>query len=185
LGLSCVRLFTVQYLMRPVPEGVTLGTGSNANVALGIPEFEDAFARLAAAETSTLELAREWTRPEIEWQCQHRYGAVREMCNHGEATLTAYVLNTAKPSRSPILFVEDIFWSKIGLDERIHMLNHLLARMAGTAEIALAPQWGYADMQAFRRAGFRLSTRKLHAYLTLWNGTDAKIPEAPLYIDVF
>lgn len=185
LGLSCVRIFTIQYLMRPVPEGASLGADSNASVALSIPEFEDAFARHAPAETSTLELGREWTRPEIEWQCRGRYGAVRETCDRGEAMLTAYVLKTAKPSRSPMLFIEDIFWSKIGLDQRIHMLNRLLARMAGAAEIALAPLWGYADMQAFRRAGFRLSTRKLHAYLTFWNGADAKIPEAPLYIDVF
>jgi GNAT superfamily N-acetyltransferase len=178
IGLESRRVFTVQYLMRLLRPGGAKKPAIDSEAGL-----HATFAQLSRQLSATLPFARLWDEAEIAWECTRRYGAMHAL-NDGQGLLTGYILENSGPSKLSVLFIEHILWD--GLDEapRAELLTELLDN-AGSAEVAVVPLWGYSDMGIFRKARFRLSTRMLHAYLTLWNGMAFPDLLTPMYIDVF
>ena len=70
-----------------------------------------------------------------------------------------------------VLLVEDLLWGDLDAQERLTLLQQLLAQGAAAgAQIAVAPLMGYAETDTLRGAGFRQSRRLMHMYLTVWGG---------------
>jgi GNAT superfamily N-acetyltransferase len=183
LGHTCDRVFTVNYLIRLLqPSEFTTPAGLGS---ASVEQAEALFERLAAELTSKIPFCRLWNPEEIHWNCGARYGGLTEVHPSGRGLLTAYTLKTASSDATPCLFIEDVLWHHLPERERDELLKQLLNRASATAQLAVAPLWGYAPTETFVKAGFRRSTRALHTYLTLWNNQDLGGPPLPMYIDVF
>ena len=175
------NVFTITYLARflqPTPMGKT--TPCQAVAAL--------FLTAAAQISESVPLARVWSREEAEWQCLRRAGAVFAV--HGEGSragvVTGYVAEVIDKTSPKVLLVEDLLWGELEAQERLDLLQDLLAQGATAgAQIAVAPVMGYAETATLRRAGFRQSRRLINVYLTMWNGTPMPESLSSLYLDVF
>ena len=173
-GATSHRVFTVEYLikvLRGMPE-----EGSNpANPR----DFLDAAEPLSRKVT----FSRVWSIEEATWQCFGRYGALSESLKTDErrGVVTGYVLETH--SGSACLFVEDLLWEELEDEQKKLLLRRLLNRAARSAQIAVVPLWGYTRYDVFRELGFRKSPRRLHVYLSLWNGSNVKSPLGAMYMD--
>lgn len=146
------------------------------------------FLELAAPMAEQTPLARLWSRHEAEWQCQRRFGAVVAELESGprRGMLVGYVMPIANATRTKCLIVEDVLWGGLEPLERHCLTRALLDRavLAG-AQMAVAPQLGYADFEPFHAARFRPSQRALHAYITVWNGEPFNEALSSVYLDVF
>ena len=92
----------------------------------------------------------------------------------------------ANANRTKCLIVEDVLWGDLKPQERVGLATGLLENAASAGvQMAVAPHLGYADMEPFRAARFRPSTRVLHAYLTVWNGEPHAEMLSSMYLDVF
>lgn len=178
LGLESSRVFTVNYLINVL---------RSAN-SLVLPEFQNdifrQFQTLANPVADRVPFARIWSPEEVQWNCSRRYGSICAVSGQGKGMLTGYTLSVAGQPDSTSLFLEDIFWDDLDETERSALLSCLLEG-AGSASVAVVPLWGYFDPAPFLKARFRRSTRKLHAYVTLWGGRPVAPPMERLYMDVF
>jgi GNAT superfamily N-acetyltransferase len=130
-------------------------------------------------------IARQWTPAEAEWQC---FGRENSVCvtEGADAVLSGYVMEIADKSRTRCLLIEDLLWSRLPEDQRLPLLLKLLEQGAGKgAQIAIAPQLGYAAMEPLQAAGFRRSPKSLNAYAALWREPLAAFQgESSIYMDV-
>jgi hypothetical protein len=167
LGFEACRVFTVQQLMRFIPESTPTTKQCISDVS-----FRRAFATHAARLAGKEQFARTWSEREIDWECHRRYGAVCASCNGNpdDGLLTGYVIGTAADAGVRCLFFENIFWGNLDDLGRELLVTSLLSQVAGQAQIAAVPLFGYADMSVFARLGFRKTVRKTNLYLTVWNG---------------
>jgi GNAT superfamily N-acetyltransferase len=181
MGLESARVFTVNYLIAALPKL------ESQNSAEPTGEFLQSFVSMAEAVGDRVPFSRVWSTDEVEWHCAKRYGSVRAMYRHGGKTglLNGYTVGIASQSGTSSLFVEDVFWGDLEGEQRTALLNSFLGAACSSAQVAVVPLWGYFDPAPFAKARFRLSTRKLHAYLTLWDDRPTPACMDSLYIDVF
>ena len=137
---------------------------------------------------SSIPLVRVWSSEEAEWQCLRRTGAMCATHQEGSRSgvATGYVVDVIDETPTKALLVEDMLWGNLEAQERIELMQKLLAQGAAAgAQIAVAPLMGYAETDTLRKTGFRQSRRLMHTYLTVWG--DAPAPESlsSLYVDVF
>jgi hypothetical protein len=180
-GFDCRRVFTVKYLIRTLkPETGDPAPQDGANLTA-------LFLESVGVVQERLRFARLWSPEEVEWECCRRYGALTASLERGgrRGMITGYILPIADQRHTPAVFLENLLWDCLQDQERSELLDLFLRKAARSAEIAVAPLWGYADPAPFQRARFRQSTRMLHAYLTFWNGRQAPDELNPMYMDVF
>ncbi len=183
LKLPATCVFSISYLSGLV----TPVEGHEAPFCDEPAAIVDSFLQNASAVHVKEGLARLWTRPEAEWQCLHRTGAVvsRHETGGSQGVLTGYVAPIMNAKRTRCLFVEDVLWSEMDDEERCHLLQKFLnsARASG-AEMATVPCAGYADLKTLSRAGFQRTRRTVRAYLTVWNGPQPTGALPEFYLDV-
>ena len=133
-------------------------------------------------------LVRVWSREEAEWQCLRRTGAVCSVHEQGSRSgvATGYVVEVIGETPTKALLVEDILWGDLEAEERLVLMQQLLAQgTAAGAQVAVAPLMGYAETDTLRGVGFRQSRRLMHAYLTVRDRASAPESLSSLYLDVF
>jgi hypothetical protein len=181
VGAQVYRVFSAKYLARllqPVQQSPTAVP----------PGVVDLFLRAAARVPESVPLARVWSREEAEWQCLRRTGALCAVHEEGSrlGVTTGYVLEVIDKSPTKALLVEDLLWGDLEAQEKLTLLQQLLAKGASAgAQIAVVPLMGYAEAETLRLAGFRQSRRLMHTYLTVWSGALAPESLSSLYLDVF
>lgn len=178
--LHTQHVFTVDYLtrfLRPAQEAAPAASDRDLDLFLEltsrIPGPDVPFARL-------------WRRDEAEWQCRLRSGALSVSAYHDErcGMLTGYVADVASDPPKKALAVEDVLWGDLEVSERKELLQRFLcAASAQGAQMASCPVMNYADVEAFRAAGFRASKRRVHVYLTCWGKESVALLPA-VYMDV-
>lgn len=130
-----------------------------------------------------VELARVWSLAEADWQCT-REGAVVSVADSGDAILTGYVMEIANARRTRCLLVEDLLWGPLDAEARVELAGRFLGQAsAAGAQLAVAPQLGYADLEPLTASGFKPSGRTVHMYLTVF-GDEAAAPVSSCYLDV-
>jgi GNAT superfamily N-acetyltransferase len=171
---TCNHVYTVEYLIK-----ILRATSSEESESADPKDF------LYAAEplARRISFSRVWSVDEAAWQCSGRYRGLSESLekNNNRGIVTGYILET--DAGKGCLFVEDLLWDDLEIQERKLLLRRLLNRAAPSAQIAVVPLWGYTRYDIFRELGFRKSTRRLHVYLSLWNGLNVTSPLAAMYID--
>lgn len=175
------RVFSVKYMARLLRPAA--GTKTVAS-----PGIVDLFLKSAAQVPASVPLVRVWSREEAEWQCLRRTGALCAIHEQGERSgvATGYVSKVISETPAKVLFVEDLLWNDLEAQERITMLQQLLAQgVAAGAQMAVAPLVGYAETDTLRKAGFRQSRRLMNLYLTTWGCFTAPASLTSLYLDVY
>ena len=180
-NIAVERIYSVRYLSRLLfPKADWPSRENDAGIV-------DAFLELSSAIVPQIPLARVWTRAEAEWQCISRSGAiaVRHFCNSRQGILTGYIVDVSNRNRDKCLMIEDLLWHDLNVIERKTLLQRLMsaARAAG-AKMVAAPVMGYADIEPLEASQFRASSRKLNAYLSIWNGSPP-VRVSSMYVDVF
>lgn len=100
--------------------------------------------------------------------------------------ITGFIQNIADPEHTPCVFLENVFWDGLQSSERKALLDTFSSAAAARgAQIAIVPTLGYTDMEPFRVARFRASTRRMHLYLTLLDRTQGPGTLPAIYTDVF
>jgi GNAT superfamily N-acetyltransferase len=183
LKIPVERVRSISYLscvIWPKPSDAVRGSADASCV--------DDFMELAAPIAERIPLARVWSRPEAEWQCSQRLGAVAVRIDGGRrrGVLTGYVMSIADQKHTKCLLVEDILWGDLELEERSELVRRLKneAATAG-ARLAVVPVQGYGDTAPFLGSGFRSSRRIVHAYFSLWAGPMDPGTLDAVYLDVF
>ncbi|HVB57349.1 MAG TPA: hypothetical protein VNE63_13125 [Candidatus Acidoferrales bacterium] len=175
------RVFSPKYvarLLRPTSVGKTAAK----------PGVVALFLRAVAQVPESVPLIRVWSREEAEWQCLRRAGALCAVHEEGSRSgvVTGYVAKVIDKTPTKVLLVEDLLWGDLETQERLALLQDLLAQGAAAgAQIAVAPLMGYAETATVRGAGFRQSRRLMHMYLTVWSGALPPESLSCLYLDVF
>jgi GNAT superfamily N-acetyltransferase len=181
LQLPVEQVYSINYLTSILwPKATELSTEADH-------ESTDAFLAEAMHVCGSAEIGRRWTPEEAQWQCS-REGAVvaRYEAGSRRGLLTGYVMGITDQNHTQSLLVEDIFWGSLNAEERTALVRRLaVMAVARGARIAIAPVLGYADMEPFRAARFRPSTRKLHAYFTLWKESPTVEKVRSFSLDVF
>lgn len=179
IGECSEWVFTVQYLMKLLQRTSPPDAPEESETAL-----TQLFLECADKLRGGLPFARLWSREEADWECR-RYGSTVSTAHTGGAAalLTGYVLNSAQGT--PCLFTENVLWEDLPPAARVGFLEQFLGQAALKAEVAVVPLWGYFDPGPFEEIGFRRSTRKLHAYLTLWRPSTVPGKFPCMYLDVF
>jgi hypothetical protein len=178
-GFHMRCIFTVDYLtrfLRPAQESLIAPTDRDIEI----------FLELASAIPNETSFARLWTRPEAEWQCRLRDGALTVSACHDQrrGILTGYLVQVAGNPPVKALAVEDILWGDLEPGERKDLLQTFVRAGASRgAQVASCPVMNYADLEPFRAAGFRFAKRRVHVFLTTWDGPQTS--EFPsVYLDV-
>ncbi|HLX83577.1 MAG TPA: hypothetical protein VKR59_06755 [Terriglobales bacterium] len=182
LKLNTVRIFSTQFLVRLLfPESSPVQTFDRcADIDINV------FMELASDLPGKLPLVRLWTRPEAEWQCRDRAGAIAVSYDsrgrHG--ILTGYLMQATSVPVTTVVLLEDLLWGDLEPAECAELLKKFLQIAADRgARFASCPVLGYAASDPLTDAGFRRSRRVIHAYLTFWNGFQPE--QVPgLYLDV-
>ena len=175
------RVFSAQYLarlLRPAPIAETMAS----------PRVVDLFLELQARLPESVPLARLLSREEAEWQCVRRTGALCAVHQEGarRGVATGYVVEVIDKDPTIVLLVEDLLWGGLEAQERLALMQQLLAKGAAAgAKLAVAPLMGYAETSTLRGVGFRQSRRLMHMYLTVWSGAPALESLSSVYLDVF
>jgi hypothetical protein len=149
-------------------------------------DLVDTFLELTAAIPASTPLARTWTRPEAEWQCRDRDGAIAVLLTSGSTRgmLTGYVVEVGTQG-ARVAIVEDVLWGMLAPESRRELVRRFIRAAASfRCESAACPVLGYAPLEPFIEAGFRRGKRTLQAYLTLWNGMEPP-PLPSMYFEVF
>ncbi len=180
LKLHTERIFAVEFLVRLLrpapPESPTAASDADINL----------FMELSSALPSNLPLVRQWTRPEAEWQCRNRAGALTVSSTVGgrRGIVTGYLMQAASLPPTTVVLLGDLFWGDLEPAERTELLEKFLrAAACQGARFASCPMLGYASLAPLTASGFRRSKRVIHTYLTFWNGLQPR-PVSALYIDV-
>lgn len=171
---ACSHVYTVEYLIK-----ILRAPSSHESELAGANDFLYGAERLKQRTS----FCRVWTADEADWQCCARYGGLSERLEKqgNRGVVTGYILEAE--SGTGCLFVEDLLWDDLDMDGRKMLLQRLLNRAARSAQIAVVPIWGYTQYDIFREMGFRRSNRRLHVYLSLWNGLEITSPPDAMYID--
>jgi ribosomal protein S18 acetylase RimI-like enzyme len=175
------RVFSIKYLARLLRPALITKTVTS-------PKVVDQFLRSAAQVPGSVPLVRIWSREEAEWQCLRRTGALCAVREEGSRSgvATGYLVEVIDETPTKALMVEDLLWGDLEAQERLALLQQLLAQGAAAgAQIAVAPLMGYAETDTLRGMGFRQSRRLVHMYLTVWGGVSAPESLSSLYLDVF
>lgn len=181
MHLPVERVFTVNYLTSILwPKAADCQSSTKV-------DSSDCLLETCNSVSDLAELGRRWSAEEISW-LRSREGTV--VACHKEAqrsgALTGQIMSLTDESNTKALMVEDILWGTLEREERIILLKKLMAlASAHGARIVTVPLLGYADMDPFRAARFRPSTRKLHAYFTLWRDPTSIEKVESFYLDVF
>ena len=182
-GIPSVRIHTVSYLSRVLLGAKPAATGPPS----GDVSPRD-FVSLAKNASASVPLARRWSEDEAAWQCR-REGVVsarRDGPGGRRGLLTGYVMQLVNAGRTKCLLAEDILWNELERDDREALARELTAAGAAAgAQLAIIPVLGYADTSAFAAVKFRPSGQRVHAYLSLWNGSQPTEPLSGYYLDVF
>jgi GNAT superfamily N-acetyltransferase len=185
LKLPIARIYSARY-MSAVLRADNHIQGSPDNNERAAEFFLD----LAAPLLDRQPLARIWSKPEAEWQCDRRSQPISETVSVQArcGLLTGYIMSISDKQRTQCLLIEDILWGNLAADERQALLEKFLKKAARAGvRFATVPVLGYADMEPFKKARFQRTRRVLHAYLTLWSAEHADCPSAPLpsmYLDI-
>jgi len=176
-GHEARHILTVRYLMR-------LLKSVPAYRALSEQPSDEHFA-IAARSTMPVPLKRLWTRAEVEWQCRRRVDPICVTCETETScgALAGYRICSLNSGRTAYSLVDDTLWHHLNAKERESLLELFLRLAAETAQVAVVPLLGYADMSPFLKYGFRRSPRILHAYLTMWDGSAVSEMQG-MYLDV-
>ena len=171
---ACNHVYTVEYLIK-----ILRVPSSDESEPAGANDFLSSAERLS----DRMSFCRVWTADEAAWECSGRYGALSEKLEkHGNrGVLTGYILEA--DSGTGCLFLEDLLWDDLDSDARKMLLQRFLNRAARSALIAVVPLWGYTQYDIFHEMGFRRSNRRLHVYLSLWNGLQITSRPEAMYID--
>ena len=181
LKLPTERIFSVRYQTRLLQ-----------SKSVSPPEWKlesetvGAFLQAAASIEEHAPLARIWSEKEAEWQCR-RHGAIvaRHVSGSRQGVLTGYVMEIANAQRTKCLLIEDVLWGTLEQQERPALVRQLLDQaIAAGAQMAIVPCLGYADLEPFRAARFRQSSRVLDAYLTVFKGDPTLEAVPSMYLDV-
>lgn len=185
-ALDTRQVYSVGFLSRFVRPGGPDACGLVDVDSVTDTELVDIFLELTAAIPDATPLARTWTRPEAEWQCRGRDGAMAVLLARAGARgmLTGYVAEVGLDGTRAAI-VEDVLWGNLEPDSRRELVRRFLrAAAARRCATVACPILGYAALEPFVAARFRRGKRTLHAYLTLWNGLEpASLPS--MYVDVF
>lgn len=179
MRLLTTRIYEVRYrsilLTKP-------GDGNRAK-----PAAADVFLDLASQASADLSLRRVWTKPEAEWQCRVRSGAVsvEAVDSRSRGVLTGYIADTIGPAQKRVLNVEDLLWDELDFDARVRLLSALLNEAAAqAADVASVPITGQTDYEPLKQLRFRSLGRQMNVYLTRWNDPPPAAVDA-MYLDVF
>jgi hypothetical protein len=181
-GIPSVRIHTVSYLSRVLLGAKPAATGPAGDVS---PRH---FVSLANNAGTSVPLARRWSEEEAAWQCSREGGvfAQRDGPGRPRGLLTGYVMQLVNAGRTKCLLAEDVLWDELGSEDREALVREFTAAGAAAgAQVAIIPVLGYADTSAFAAVKFRPSGQRIHAYLSLWNGSQPTEPLSGLYLDVF
>lgn len=179
-GLNTIRVCSIEFLVR------FLRPSKEELASDGSEESLELFLELTASIADAVTLARTWTRDEAAWQCKGRTGAIAVTVETGgrRGMLTGYLMEVASVPPARVALMEDLLWGDLRPAECSELLQRFLRAAASRgAQTVSCPVLGYASTDPLVAAGFRRSRRVLHAYLTLWNGLQAK-PMPSLYVDV-
>ena len=180
LKLNTRRIFSVEFLSRLLSP---VSLEPRAEVS---EQDIDLFLELASNIGDKLPLTRRWTRPEAEWQCRGRDGAITvSSCTGGRrGILTGYITKAASSPPTTVALLEDLLWGDLEAAERADLLKRFLrAAAAQGARVASSPVLGYSSKDTLEAARFRRTKRVLHTYLTFWNGYEPR-PVPAIYMDV-
>ncbi len=98
--------------------------------------------------------------------------------------LTGYLIQAASAPPTAVVLLEDLLWGDLEPTECAELIQRFLHIAAARgAQFASCPVLGYASLEPLRAAGFRRSKRRVHTYLTFWNGLQPR-PVTALYMDV-
>ncbi|MCX6347921.1 MAG: GNAT family N-acetyltransferase [Candidatus Aureabacteria bacterium] len=183
LGVPAERLFSIPYLSRLI----WLKEPGGGEEKLP-DEIVEAFQELATPILNQTPLARIWSRPEAAWQCVQRQGALIALLSRGprRGILTGYIMQIADRKQTKCLLLEDLFWGNLEPEERTSLVREIMSKaVAAGVQMVTVPVLSYCDMEPLHLAGFRPSTRTLHAYLSIWTGRSALGALPSMYLDVF
>ena len=177
-GLTTTKAFSIRYLARPL------------KASAGVPAQADPVALEHNAQllANSMDLARLWSNEESEWQCRTRDGAFgATLSADGSAgTISAYVIPSSGEPQTVCGIVDDVLWGDLHDAARRELVQLLMqAAAAKGASLVLLPMLEYSDLSPFRDAGFRLTRRTLHMYLTVWKPGLQIEPLRSAYMDVF
>jgi GNAT superfamily N-acetyltransferase len=183
LGVPAERVFSISHIYRPIwPKELRRGEENPHD------EIVDTFRELAAPISDQTPLARIWSRPEAEWQCVRRHGALVTVLSNAyrRGIITGHIMQIADPRNTKCLLIEDIFWGDLDGDERTSLVQDVMNKaISAGVQIITTPVLGYCDMEPLRLTGFRPSKRMLHAYLSIWTGHSSLGALPSIYMDVF
>ena len=180
LKLNTRRIFSIGFLGR-----LLTPVSPEPNCEISDADI-DLFMELASTLSENVLLARRWTRPEAEWQCRSRAGAIAVSSRVGgrRGVLTGYITKAASSPPTTVVLLEDLLWGDLESAERNELLKRFLRTAAAQgARVASCPVLGYSSTETLESARFRPTKRILHTYLTFWNGFDPE-PVPALYTDI-
>jgi hypothetical protein len=177
LKVPSSRIFQVRY------QSILLNGIEGADSASG---DVDLFLQLAATTAIDSPMRRIWSRPEAEWQCRMRTGALSAATGDSadRGMITGYVADLAGPTESRVLYIEDLLWDELDPGARTRLLQSFLAAgVARGAQIASIPLTGHTDYEPLKEFRFRSIRRQMNIYVTRWD--TAPEPVDSMYLDVF
>jgi hypothetical protein len=179
MGYPTARIFTIGYRSAIITQTAAQTQPCSDNDI-------DLFLELAAASTQRLPFRRVWTRPEAEWQCRDRTGAIVAASHTPGARgiITGYVIDTLASPPVRVLIIEDLLWDEMQSEARKRLLNEFLAQGASKgAKAASVAITGQTDYEVLKTSGFRSILRRMNVYVTRWEGPPPE-PADALYLDV-
>src|SRR5947209_1115468 len=177
-GLTTTRAFSIRYLARPIKAS----TGANGEADPLVLE------RNAQHVADSTDLARLWSHEECEWQCRTRDGAFGATLTKedGAGTISSYAIPSSGEPQTLCGIVDDVLWGDLDdLSKRELVQLFVQAAAAKDVNLVLLPMLEYTDLSPFREAGFRLTRRTLHMYLTVWKPGLQIEPLRSVYMDAF
>ncbi|HEV2568218.1 hypothetical protein [Sphingomonas sp.] len=179
MRLPTAKVFTVGYYTRMLFPKPAIDHG-------GDPDAVEAL--LTLSDTVDAPFRRVWTREEAEWQCCRRVGAVslRYSVEDRFGVAAGYIQKLADPPQPAALFIDDLHWGTLTEDERLDMIQALLAKAAARgARLAVVPRLRFFDEAPLLAAKFKPSNRAIHAFLSLWHSELPQEEFKAYYMDVW
>ena len=152
-----------------------------------VDELVEALLTLSADVQPRPSIARVWTPELAAVQCGDPYAVAQHLRIGGRSGLmTGRCMRTLAGDGAMVVLLEDILWGGLAEAERALLLDQFLSRARGRgAQLAVAPDLGYADLTPLRNARFRPNQRVLNAYLISFTGDPPPGPASAMYLKVF
>ncbi|GAC1652020.1 MAG: hypothetical protein NVS9B15_12460 [Acidobacteriaceae bacterium] len=177
-NLDTRRVLSIRYLARPLRPQPGPLTQADPLILKSCADH------LAAS----LPLARIWSAEQAAWQCQQRDGAFGStlVADGASGTISGYTMLSAGSEQILCGIIDDVLWGELAPLQRRELVGHLLRDAAARGvRLLLLPMLEYAHVAPLREAGFRLTQRTLHMYITSWRDGVAIAPLSAAYLDVF